>query len=287
MASSFKHNKKRNSGLVYEFIVRRMASQAIAQDATGYQKSLKIVKEYFAPGQPLAQERELFEVVCSSRGLSSESARRLLDEVLGHAQKLDHRKIEIKKSNLIKELNYTFGKNFFSEHRVPEYRLLASIQVLLESHRPGRPLLESVQRAQLEESLVRFMTTVDPVSKPGTGDEKVDTLVCALAAKKFQEKYGQNLSPGQARILERYMRATMSEETGRFEQFLLEEFGRMSKVLENSRLMKEVREDKMMAERLDEAIARIKLDRQHQSLEFMTEEAMLYRKLIEELSSDA
>lgn len=284
MASSFNHNKKRNSGLVYEFIVRRMASQLLDEDKKGYAKTLSLAQRYYSAGAPLAQERELFEAIRKTRGVSEAVARKVMGEVQRRAARLDHKRIEIKKSNLIKEINHSFGKGFYSDHRVPEYRLMASIQMLIDSCRQGGPIMEAVNRIQLEEALVRFMTTTE-APKAKTGGDRVDGLVAALAAKKFGERYGRAFNPDQKRLLERYTKAQMSGDIQGLSRFILTERDRLRTVVNDARALKEIKEDKVMAERLDEARTRL-MNLDIAKTDEAVEEVMLFYKLAEELTSN-
>lgn len=282
---SFRHNKKRNAGLVYEFLVRRMASQMLAQDSSGYQKTFQITKRYYSEGQPLASELELFETIRSTRGVSENVARKVLGEVKNHAAKLDHKLLEIKKSNLIKEVNYTFGKDFFSSHRIPEYRLLASIQMYIGGD--SETLSESATRAQLEEGLVKFMTTKEPVAQPQRDEKEVDNLVISLAAKKFQERYGKSLNKDQKVILEKYMLATVAgADMAPLLEHVEQERKRLLLVLNRSKVLKEFRDDAVMKERLNEACDRLRDDVPGMSLDGQVEEIMLYHRLVGELSAD-
>src|SRR3990172_2102359 len=146
MASQFKHRRARNSGLVYEFLVRRLSKSMIDGDRGTYHKTLEVLNRYYSEGTVLSEERELFDVIKNSRCLTESAARRILTEVQKHARKMDARKIDIKKSCLIKEINYAFGKGFFAEHRIPDYRLLASIQMVIDACRNDSVLTESVSK---------------------------------------------------------------------------------------------------------------------------------------------
>lgn len=283
--ASFKHNKKRNTGLVYEFLVRRMAQQVLENDVPGYQRSVEIVKKYYSEGQPLAAERELFEVIKSTRGVTESAARKILGEVQRHVKLLDQKKVEIKKSNLIKEINYAFGKDFFLAHRVPEYRFLASVHMLLESSRNPGAITESVEKIQIEEALVKYMTTKAPQAQTKSSD-RVDGLVCALAAKKFQEKYGATLNKDQKVLIEKFMRAEMSGDKAPLARHLQEEKQRILKVLEVKQHDKMFRDDKIMQDRLFESVTRLASNTMEKTDESTLEEMMLYHKLVEELESD-
>jgi hypothetical protein len=283
-ATGFKHNRKRNSGLVYELLVREMASRMLAGDRDGCAEAARIVGTYYSSGAPIAQERELFEVLRSTRGVSETVARKVIGEVARRAAKLDKRKLEIKKSNLIKEVNYSFGRDLFSRYRLPEYRLFASIQMLIDGG--NGQLSENVQRIKIEEALVRFMMSgVQEVKRP-EHVVAVDGLACALAAKRFQEKYGTTLSREQKTLLEGYMLASVSGDTPALERLLADERKRISGLLTSARKNKEFRDDNIMRERLDEAISRlVKFDSAPSSEESVAE-IMLYQRLVAEINSD-
>ena len=283
---TFKHNKKRDTGLVYEFLVRRLSHSMIQKDRLASQKCLEIVRKYYGDGTPLSQERELFDVIKNTRGVTEQAARRILREVQRAAQELDVKKIEIKKSNLIKEINYTFGKEFFTDHRIPEYRLLASIQMVIDASRTQTRLTESVQKIQLEEGLIRYMTTRGSFQEATTQKSEVDQLVMAMVAKRFQEKYSKSLNSAQKTLLEKYIRAQVTGDEKPLNEFINEESKRISTVLKTARDMKEVRDDAIMSERLDQAEQAFGHMREQKTNEKVVEDVMLYQRLAEEVQSN-
>lgn len=283
MASTFKHNKKRNTGLVYEFLVRRLATHLLDSNQRGYKKTYAIVKKYFSKNEPLAREREVFEIIRSSRGLSENSAKKILEEVAYAVRNLDQKKIEFKKNNLIKELNYTHGKDFFTSHRLPDYRLLATVQLFIDGCTQKKNLTESVQKLQLEESLIRYMVSSDVKTVAKEAEEHIDSLVCTMVTKRFHEKYGNALNIGQKILLEKYTRSIMAENDDIIINKLHEDKENVLSILKSSYNAKEITEDKVMASRLSEAIEKLSsvcsLSRDN-----AVEEMMLYHKLVEELS---
>ncbi len=283
MGSQFKHRKKRNSGLIYEFLVRRLSRAMVDKDKMASQKTLEILRKYFADGTVLAEEREVFEVIRKARGLTEAAARRILAEVQKAVRKMDARKIDIKKSNLIKEINYAFGQGFFNEHRVPEYRLLASIQMMVDACRTGGILTESVAEIQLEEGLVQYMTTKGEYSVRQPTQSDVDALVMRMVAKRFEEKYSKSLIPSQKVLLEKYMRSQITGDHESLYKIIDGEIKRVKESLERASIMKEVREDPAMMEKLSEVCERIDKGK---SLDETVQDLMLYQKLIEEIESE-
>lgn len=284
-ATCFKHRKKRNGGLVYEMLVRQLGRSLIEHDQNGYSESLGIIKRYYPSGSSMSSEREYFNVIKSSRGVSDGNARKILGIVKDGYGRLDHRKIEIKKSNLIKDINHAFGQGFYGRHRVPEYRLLASIQMFLDSCRPQRTLTESIQGVELEEALVKYMTSSPPVLNEKKSEQKVDQLVYTLASRRYQEKYAKSLSPGQKLILEGYTRFLIGDES-QFVSFLQERKEEMLERIMLTALAPEIRGDELMSERLTEAKNILSgIDLRKPIDESVVQEMMLFERLDEEVRS--
>lgn len=285
MPSSFKHNKKRNSGLVFEFLVRRLGLTMVERDPELYLKTVGIVKKYYSPGQPLEREKEVFDVISKSRGLTESSARRVLEEVKKHVNGLDQRKVEIKKSNLIKEVHYTFGQDFFDVHRIPEYRLYASIQMLIEQYRTSGQLAEGVQRIELEEGLVKFMSSPKETGPVGTKGERVDGLVASLAMRKFEQRYSGALNEAQKKTLRRFMNYSMTKNSDQFRREMEEEKKQLLEGLRSSQMLVCFHDDKVMGQRMDEAVQALEGLRDMTS-ESTVQELLLYHKLLQEIQSD-
>lgn len=289
--ATFKHNKKRSTGIVYEMLVRRLTKTMVEQDKEGYTKALTIVRKYFSEGCVLSQERELFDVIRNTRGVSESAARRVLGEIQKHALSLDRKKIDIKKSNLIKEINHGFGQEFWAEHRIPDYRLLATIQMVIDTAHEAARLTESVQRIQLEEVLVTHMTSQDekkavaPVARP-----EVDRLVMAMVAKRFTEKYAGSLIPSQKKLLERYIRFQVTGDEKVVKDYLLAEGQRTFQAIDKAASIPEVKSDDVMVTRLQEARTRLSEVMTEVSaygkIEGPVEEMFLFQKLVEEIESD-
>lgn len=283
--ASFKHNKKRNSGLIYEFLVRRAGSQMLERDKSGLAKTMEITKKYFAEGRVLANELELFKAIRDTRGVSESTARRVLGEVARQSGRLDHKAIDIKKSNLIKELHYGFGKDFFSAHRLPEYRLLATIQLYIDGCRAGRKLTEGVQAIQLEDGLVKYMTSIEQAPQQHD-DGEIDDLVCTIAMKKFNERYGKALNRDQKILLETYGKSSMTGNQLPIQRRMAGDRLKVWDVLKRSQDDKDIMADTVMATRLVEAAGKLaKMDTQNVTDE-KVEEMLLYWKLAEELTSN-
>lgn len=282
----FSHNKKRNSGLVYEFLLRKISECLLEKDVRGSKKALNIIKKYYSKGSPLSEEKQLFDIIIGTRDVSNRVASGILIETANSAKSFSFRMLDIKKSNLIKEINHTFGKSFFSSFAIEDYKAFASVQLFINGCNPKSSLVESVQRVKLEESLINFMMSSE---KKAVIDEyaQVDDLTYGIAVKKFNERYGSTLNESQKNLLSSYINS-LSSKNGkqRLTCYLNKQRSKLLEFLKRSHLVKEITSDKLILEKLSNA--ELKLE----SMEFEgagqkeIEGLMLYCKLVEEISSN-
>lgn len=286
MAQNFKHNKKRNTGLVYEFLVRRLSQAMLDNDKRAQQSTLSLVRKYYDPQNgPLFEEKELFDVVKNTRGVTESVARQVIKEVQKHARAMDARQLDIKKSNLIKEINYTFGKDFWESHRIPDYRLLASIQMVVDASRGDATLTESVSKIQLEEGLVQYMSSKGGPQLAAASKSEIDHMVMKMVAKRFEEKYSKSLIGSQKKLLEKFIRYQVTGDIKQLADLVVSEIKRINESLIRAKTMNEVLTDKVMSEKMEEAHKNL-LKTGGMSMEQQVEEIMMYQKLVEEVESN-
>jgi hypothetical protein len=286
-SQKLKHNRKRNVGIVYELLMRHLTKQTIDKNKPEWTKTYNIIAKYYAPGQPLAEELKHLDLLRQMRNVSNTIARKVLFEVVNTTKKLDRKLLDIKKSNLIKEINHTFGKGFFGAYRLPEYRLLASIQMLFdESREPNKFLSESVNRIQLEESLINFMTSKFEEKKI-TLNTNVDSMVYTATENKFKDKYNKALNEHQIKLLNAYAHSIVKNDNKILNERVQEEKVRILTALKAARKMKEIVEDVEMQGKFEETIKRLQeMKESNLSSDKIVEELLLYSKLVEELKSN-
>lgn len=290
MASTIKlkHNKKRNTGLIYEFLIRKMSQSILDNDSKSYNFCFKTLKKYFSDGQPLHEENKLFNVVLTTQNVEGNKARRILDEVKNSAKALPYRLCDIKKSNLIKEIHQTFGRNFFSIYKINDYKAYASAQLLINCcNNKSKTIEENVDRVFLEEALIEYMSRSD--NKLVNEAPQVDSVVYSIAVKKFNERYNDSLNGGQKKLLKEYITILSSQDEVAINKNLTTLLENQKKQLlnqiQNAYMVQEIVKDNVIKEKLAEVEQYIKsLDLNNQSQ--AVEDLMLTHKLVEEINSD-
>lgn len=275
---SLSHNKKRNCGMVYRMLLKCVSESLVERDTGRGEAALGILKKYFAEGTPLSRELALHRVILENRGVDERVARRIISEVLAEAARLDWRVLDIKKSNVIKEINYSLGKDFFDRYRIPEYRAIASTHLLIQERKGN--IVESVDRVRVEESVVRYMTTsaAPPKAPP---DPERNGLALRLAVKAFNEEFSA-LPPSQKSVLDAYIVGSVKQDYTRFNRVVESQRADIESGIREYLRTEEVRKDPVFEGRLGqvlESMSRMRTDDPRQALE----DIMLYGGILEEI----
>lgn len=193
-----KHNKKRNVGVIHEQLVRYVGSAIIQKDNDAAAKAVAILTKHFKLGTELYKEFRLFNALVNAPMGDTTLAGRVISEAKNAATRHNKQKLNEEKSLLIKAINHTLSEEKFYDIRVPNYKLYATVQSLLDSWR-GAKVLEITESAKYEHNLCEWLAR-QPEKEIKI--EQTDPLVYRMMLKKFQEKYGKELLPAQKRVVE-------------------------------------------------------------------------------------
>ena len=198
-----RHNKKRNSGLLYELLIRKISRSLVEGDSSAASISKTIVKKYFSVGSELHKEYRLINALVNASVGSEIVAAEVLNEARKASRKFNSKTLKIEKSNLIKEINHEFGKMDFYAESVPDYKMYATASTVISYWRDEKHLdintVIDYERKLLEAlSLPRAEINVE---EP---DPNIDNLVVKVASDKLQKKYQAKLNESQSEIISLY-----------------------------------------------------------------------------------
>jgi len=208
-----KHNKRRNSLLIYEFLVRAISKSLIDDDKKKSSSALKILRKHFSPGTELYKEFRLMNALAKTTVSSEHTAASILKEAKAASGSFDAKKLDREKSILIRNINHILNdENFYDQH-VNEYRTFATIQVLLNEWKSTDKDLYRV--AQYEDQLMKHLVTekVAPVDTTITDDTSgTARLLMKVMTKKLNEKYSGVLNEHQKSLIKAYAYSTASDD---------------------------------------------------------------------------
>lgn len=197
-----RHNKKRNVGLIYEFLVRTASEAIIEGNDSRRDTALKIIKKHFGKKGELYKEFRLFHSLIATTVKSESVADRILESAKEASRNYDESILDHEKSLLIRSINHNLNDNNFYDRRVNEYTIYATVQTLLNEWRKKTPsdiVVVAEYEQQLKEWLMKEkkVSTVDEVSE-------ADPLVEKLMLKKFNERYA-GLTEDQSNLIRSYI----------------------------------------------------------------------------------
>lgn len=207
------HNKKRNSLLIYEFLVRTISQSLIEDDKKKSAAALKILRRHFRSGTELYKEFRLMNALAKTTVSSDHVAASILKEAKSASEKFDDKKLDREKSILIRRINHTLNdENFYDQH-VNEYRTLATIQTLVNEWRSEDKDIHKV--AQFEDHIMKYLVTEKQVTPDSTISEDTSgsaRLLMKVMTKKLNEKYSGVLNDQQKSLIKAYAYSTASDD---------------------------------------------------------------------------
>jgi len=198
-----KHSKYRNTGILFELLVRQIASDTLAnQDSS----AVKIIKKYFNSKTQLGKELELYQSVIKEKFSTETKANKFLDAALSARCRLNSATLRREKYNLIKEIKASFDPESFFKSRVNNYRELGSVFRLFESSL--QPAEDVKNRYQLIEHILNTEGLNQRTSVINELYERQDKDTRLLSYKilidKFNNKYDK-LNERQKKLLREYI----------------------------------------------------------------------------------
>lgn len=200
------HNKKRNTGVIYEQLLKSVSKCLVEGDRKRAQVCLNIIERHFRQGTELYREFRLFNALANAEISSSPVAAVIITEARDAARQADRGQLESEKGRLISEINRSLGQDFYDTH-FDRYREYATIQVLLNSWRTPDSDLRTV--FDYEHKLVSGMlqekksVRTEEISPEHQGD--VSSLVVSIMTEKLNSKFSTTLTDQQRQIIKEYV----------------------------------------------------------------------------------
>ena len=253
-----KHSKVKNTGVLFELLVRQITLEVLNGDKTENAKN--IVKEFFASGTELNKELRLYDLLLKEKYNSESKAEMFVETVSQAHSKLNVAKLSKEKYNLIKEINSKFELEQFLTSPITNYKVLASIYKVFESKKSENYDIKDVfnSKITLIENIISRPTSnkVEPVSDSTKlietykkQDKDLRLLTYKILVETFNKKY-TNLDEKQKGLLKEYIN-NMSN-TSKFKDYLAVELPQIVKELKE---IKSKISDKVTTIKLAETIS--------------------------------
>lgn len=199
-----KHVKKYNTGIIYECLLKEISSDYV--DNKNFQIDLVfhiLERHFLSKKAPLKREASFFALIEGCEQLNENQAHQVLRDLETFAKNTDIKKLNEDKNNLINEVEAVLGKKVL-DHKLENYKILATIEQLLEHYRDIKSFGSALEKVKLENEVVSYLTSQRNLNEdfvnPQSANEGLDKFTIAVAMNNMKKKY-ETLSEEQMLII--------------------------------------------------------------------------------------
>jgi len=277
-----KHSKFKNTGFIFELLVRQVTSEILSSNKSVAET---ILKEFFNSKKELSKELKLYQYLINEKYNSETKAEKFIDTICEARKRLDEKKLTKEKYVLIKEIKEKYNIDEFIKSPISNYKTLASIYKIFEvvtSEEQYEPTDIVNSRFTITENIINTsIQNKDSKIKDAVleqykkQDEDLRSISYKLLVESFNNKY-KNLTTEQKGLLREYINNINN--TGKLNEYVFSEVFKLTNELKEigSKIS-----DKVTKIKLAETISNIKkiksvkkVKEQHLSAMMMTYELL-------------
>ena len=275
-----KHSKYKNTGILFEMLVRKLTSETMSSDKT---VTVDIIKKYFGKNTELAKELQLYNSLIKEQHKTEARALDFIRTIRESYARLNQSALKRQRYNLVKEISENFVFERVAKIHINNYKALASIYMLFEykdSDNPKR--LMECKNAVLEHTLLTEKkkpakpTLIEEFSKQ---EKATRLLTYKIMIDKFNDKYSV-LSESQKQLLNKYI--TNVNDTEALREYVSKVIPTLkTRLAEHSKHITE-KVTKIKVERLSEMLCNVETMKRLKESHIVS--LMRYMDLIDELN---
>lgn len=204
-----KHSKYKNTGLIFELLIKQVAADTLSRKES---PAIKVIKKFYTGNTTLVKEFKLYDFILKNKGVGSKKAETIVSTIVEISRKLDLDSLKRQKYELIKELKQHYDLEEFFSMKVETYKPLAALYCLLEAQNTPdlldpnvfvnnkTTILEHLTQTKHSEGQVKD-ALIEEYSK---FDKDLRLLTYKILLEKFNNQY-KDLLPEQKNILKEFI----------------------------------------------------------------------------------
>jgi len=210
---NIKHSKYKNTGILFELLVRQITSDTLSGKDS---KATNILKKYFVKTE-LGREYKLYETLTKYKNLTEGKAEVVINSVIETSKGLNRGALKRQKYNLIQEISKHYNLEEFFKTKLPNYKTHAALYTLIEIYN-SENLSNPDQLINNKIAILEGLTTKE-VSKKKVEDDLLTEfqsydkdlriLTYKVMLEKFNGKYA-TLNDNQKLVLKEFINSVDS-----------------------------------------------------------------------------
>jgi hypothetical protein len=210
---NIKHSKYKNTGILFELLVRQITSDTLSGKDS---KATNILKKYFVKTE-LGREYKLYETITKHKNLTEGKAEIVINSVIESSKNLNRGALKRQKYNLIQEISKHYNLEEFFKTKLPNYKSYAALYTLVEIYN-SEMLSNPDQIITNKIAILEGLTTKEVSKKKVKDDLMVEfqsydkdlrILTYKVMLEKFNGKYA-TLNDNQKIVLKEFINSVDS-----------------------------------------------------------------------------
>jgi predicted glycosyltransferase len=161
-----KHSKYKNTGILFELLVRQITADTLdGKDS----QAKNILKDYFVKTE-LGREYKFYDTLFKKTNLTEAKSTVILSSLLDSLQTLNRGALKRQKYNLINEIKKHYDLTKFFRHSLPHYKVQAAFYTLSEIKAQNNP-------TNLKQEINNKITILEHLSSPSEKEEIKQTVL--------------------------------------------------------------------------------------------------------------
>jgi hypothetical protein len=210
---NIKHSKYKNTGILFELLVRQITADTLSGKDS---KATNILKKYFVKTE-LGREYKLYETITKHKNLTEGKAEVVINSVIESSKNLNRGALKRQKYNLIQEISKHYNLEEFFKTKLPNYKSYAALYTLVEIYNSellSNPdqiisnkiaILENLTTKQVDKKKVED----DLLTEFQSYDKDLRILTYKVLLEKFNGKYA-SLNDNQKSVLKEFINSVDS-----------------------------------------------------------------------------
>lgn len=243
----YKHNKRKNSSILYEILIQELAKTIVSKDKDLRNKILETIKKYFNRGSLLGKELRIYNNILNTNNVDQLIAEKIVMQSKKDHESLDKNKIAQEQNNLFFEIKKYLPTDKVFFNFIPNYRSLASISQIFNRD------VSAKTRVLLEQDMVNKMSS--NLLNESNKMQSMDKLVLNSFINKYNKEY-TSLYEEQKQLLNKFIKSFVDNGL-ELKIFLNEEIKRLKQEVNKSLTTKEFTNDNVMSENAKKVLEKL------------------------------
>jgi hypothetical protein len=231
---NIKHSKYKNTGLLFELLVRQITADTLSGKDS---KAIGILNKYFVKTE-LGREYKLYETLSKYKSITEAKAETIVNTLIESSKDLNRGVLKRQKYNLINEVQKHYNLEEFFKTKLPNYKAFASLYTLIE-------IYNSENLSNPDQIISNKLTLLEHLSSSSVTKQKVEDnlleefksydkdlriLTYRVMLEKFNGKYA-DLNDNQKEVLKEFINSVDS--TPKLKEFYNTKVGEIKEELKS------------------------------------------------------